>query len=123
MAKISELKKVQLLEEAVLENDIEKIQALFDEYKEFEFTARALGIASRFCGAEMVSLLLKNKATFEYEETAAFVKKYDCKIKLSNKNSIPRQYDLWVLPGTNVEGYNNSIISDEERIEVLKVIH
>ena len=30
MAKVSELKKVQLLEEAILENDLELVQALFD---------------------------------------------------------------------------------------------
>ena len=122
MAKISELKKVQLLEEAVLENNLETVQSLFKEHKQFEFTARALGLACRFCGAEMVSLLLKKKATFKYEETAALVKKYDCKIKLSNQNSIQRQYELWVLPGAKVEGYNYSIISDEERTEVLKVL-
>ena len=122
MAKISELKKVQLLEEAVLKNSTDEVKALFKEHKKFEFTARALGLACRFCGAEMVSLLLKKKATFKYEETAALVKKYDCKIKLSNQNSIQRQYELWVLPGAKVEGYNYSIISDEERTEVLKVL-
>ena len=122
MAKISELKKVQLLEEAILKNSPDEVEALFKEHKEFEFTARALGLACRFCGAEMVNLLLQNKASFKYEETAAFVKKYDCKIKLSNQNSIQRQYELWVLPGTKVEGYNCSIISDEERTEVLRVL-
>ena len=122
MAKISESKKVQLLEEAVLKNNPDEVEALFKEHKEFEFTARALGLACRFCGAEMVNLLLQNKASFKYEETTAFVKKYDCKIKLSNQNSIQRQYELWVLPGTKVEGYNYSIISDEERTEVLRVL-
>ena len=122
MAKISELKKVQLLEEAILKNSPDEVEALFKEHKVFEFTARALGLACRFCGAEMVNLLLQNKASFKYEETAAFVKKYDCKIKLSNQNSIQRQYELWVLPGTKVEGYNCSIISDEERTEVLRVL-
>ena len=122
MAKISELKKVQLLEEAILKNSPDEVEALFKEHKVFEFTARALGLACRFCGAEMVNLLLQNKASFKYEETTAFVKKYDCKIKLSNQNSIQRQYELWVLPGTKVEGYNYSIISDEERTEVLRVL-
>ena len=122
MAKISESKKVQLLEEAVLKNNPDEVEALFKEHKVFEFTARALGLACRFCGAEMVNLLLQNKASFKYEETTAFVKKYDCKIKLSNQNSIQRQYELWVLPGTKVEGYNYSIISDEERTEVLRVL-
>lgn len=82
MAKISELKKVQLLEEAILENNFEAVEALFKEHKSFEFTARALGLACRFCGAEMVSLLLKQKASFQYEATAAFVKKYDCRVLL-----------------------------------------
>ena len=42
MAKISELKKVQLLEEAVLNNDTDMVQALFDEYGEFG----AIGVVS-----------------------------------------------------------------------------
>ena len=75
MAKISDLKKVQLLEEAVLANDFELVQALFDEYQEFEFTARAIGLACRFCGAEMVILLAKNHATLRFDASGQLVKK------------------------------------------------
>lgn len=74
MAKISELKKVQLLEEAVLANDLELVQALFDEYQEFEFTARAIGLACRFCGAEMVKVLAKNNATLSFDASGQLVK-------------------------------------------------
>ena len=79
MAKISEQTKVQLLEEAVLSNDLETVKSLFKEYGNFEFTARALGLACRYAGLEMVELLIKNKSTFEYNKTPAMVKKYQFK--------------------------------------------
>ena len=122
MAKLSELKKVQLLEEAVLANDLETVKSLYKEHKKFEFTARALGIACRFSGAEMVELLLKKKASFKYGDTGQLVKKYDCRINLSNNTSIPKQYELWVLPQHNVEGYDKNPISEAERCRVLEVL-
>ena len=122
MAKVSELKKVQLLEEAILENDLELVQALFDEYQKFEFTARALGLACRFCGAEMVSLLAKNNATFSFEASGQLVKKYDCRFNLSGQTGINRPYYLWTLPDYSVDGYSKAIISDDQRAAVIATL-
>ena len=40
MAKVSEKKKVELLETAVLSGDIEAVKKVIETYREFEFTAR-----------------------------------------------------------------------------------
>lgn len=123
MAKISDLKKVQLLEEAVLANDIELVQALFDEYQEFEFTARAIGLACRFCGAEMVKVLAKNNATLRFEASGQLVKKYDCRINLTGQTGLNRPYYLWTLPGYRVDGYTETIIADDQRPAVIAALN
>ena len=69
MAKLSELKKVELLENAVLAGDIEQVKSLFAEHGSFEFTARALGIACRFIGAEMEKLLLAERGLISLHES------------------------------------------------------
>ena len=97
MAKISEQTKVQLLEEAVLSNDLETVKSLFKEYGNFEFTARALGLACRYAGLEMVELLIKNKATFEFNKTPAMVKKYQFKYDISNNESYYMSYEFFVI--------------------------
>lgn len=47
------------METAVLKNNIAAVKEHFEEYGEFEFTARALGLATRFCGSEMVKDCLR----------------------------------------------------------------
>lgn len=88
MAKISAQKKVELLEGAVLSNDIDEVKALYSEHGEFEFTARALGLAMRFCGSRMVGALLENGASLEYQMTPTLKRKYDCRISINNFGSI-----------------------------------
>ena len=78
MAKLSEQKKVELLEATVLTGNIEQVKTLFAEHSTFEFMARALGIACRFIGAEMVKCLTECGATFDYMPSAAMVRKYHC---------------------------------------------
>lgn len=82
MAKISELEKVQLQEEAVLKNDVVAVQHLYDEHKQFEFVARALGLACRYGSLEMVQVLLAHGVTFQYDASPAMIKKYQCKVDI-----------------------------------------
>ena len=93
MAKLSELKKVELLEAAITANDIETVRALYAEHGNFEFTPRALSLACRNGTPELVRVLCENDATFEYEYTPALAKKYDCKIATSNRDSYPKNYN------------------------------
>lgn len=76
MAKLSEKKKVEPLESAVLRNDVAEVRRLYAEHGSFEFTARALGLACRFCGLEMVKALVENGAAFQYDNDTPFKTKY-----------------------------------------------
>lgn len=96
MAKLSEQKKVELLEAAIVANDIETVKSLYAQYTGFEFTARALSMACRVGTPELVQFLCENGATFVYEPTSAFVKKYDCKIATSNRDSYPKNYNRYI---------------------------
>lgn len=62
MAKLTEKEKVDLLEAAVLRNDLEAVRQLYAEHGTFEFTARAVGYAACFIGTDMLKLLLENGA-------------------------------------------------------------
>lgn len=105
MAKLSEQKKVELLETAVANNDVDAVNSLFVEHGEFEFTARALGQACRTGDENLVRALCENGASFRYDATSAMVKKYDCKIYVNNYDSILRDYSQMIIVG--VPGKNS----------------
>lgn len=58
---------VHQLEAAVLSNDVEGATSILSE-QDPEYTARALGLACRFCGPEMVQALLVAGATFTFPD-------------------------------------------------------
>ena len=123
MAKLSEKAKVLLLEETVLTNDLAAVKALFEQHNSFEFTARALGFASRYCGAAMVRTLMENGASFSYTATPAFKTKYDCTVAISNNYSFALNYMNYLFPTYKIKNETHSLISDEERVSVLRVWH
>ena len=122
MRKISEQKKVELLETAVLKNDIAAVKEHFEEYSEFEFTARALGLAMRFCGSEMVKALLENGASLSYPFTPTLKRKYECKVKANGGEDLPVDYARYVFPAYEVKGYDRKIVSDEERAASVRLL-
>lgn len=122
MAKISEVKKVELLETAVLDCDVNGVKAILAEHGPLEFTAKALGLACRFCGAEMVSALIEAGVSFSFQMTPALKRKYDCKISISNSEDIPIDFSRYLFPCYEVKGYKNAVIADEERRNVTAVI-
>ena len=73
---MSDKAKVQILESAVLNNDISEVRKLLSKYDDFEFTARALGFACRYTTLEMVKLLVGNSIDFSYEYSPAIQGKY-----------------------------------------------
>lgn len=99
MAKLSEQKKVELLEAAVKENDVVTVRSLYAEHGSFEFTARALCMACRIASTEIVKELCENGASFKYEYSPALAKKYDCKIATSNRDSYPKDYNRFIVVG------------------------
>lgn len=126
---LSEEKKFELLKNAVLKNDIDTVKSLYRHY-EFEITAEAvaLGLAMRFCGPQMVSALLEHGATLDYDAAefrwlgivAALYPPMDfgCLI-------FPRYPGPWVPEYDSGHAYvkGKHIISDEERIQSLKLLH
>lgn len=125
MAKLSELKKVELLENVVLSGSIAETARIMEEHAPFEFTARALGYAARFCGAEMVKCLLDHGATFAYEAVPAFVKKYATKVAISNIYSYNVDYSLYLLRSQKIDPVPDGvqILDDAERVKVMELLH
>ena len=76
MAALSEKKKTEVLESAVLRNDIAELEKVLSDYAPFEFIARALGFACRYCGIEMVKMLVSHGADFSTEGTEFLSGKY-----------------------------------------------
>lgn len=68
--------KVELLEEAVLQGSMEDLENVYATCGDFEFTARALGYAARYRGAETVAFLLDHGASFDYKESGPMESKY-----------------------------------------------
>lgn len=123
MAKLSEKAKVILLETTVLTNDTAAVKALFEQHQSFEFTARTLGLALRFCGAEMVRTLLENGATFGYMATPAFKTKYDCSVAISNSYSFAVNYSQYIFPAYDVKDDTHEILAETERTASLRILH
>ena len=84
MAKIDELlHKTHMLEQSVLYDDITKLQEVWDSFKPFELSARALAYACVFGSMEKVRFLtdakylVPDRAEFAYKETSRLQNKYD----------------------------------------------
>lgn len=122
MAKLSDLKKVELLEQAVLNKDVEEVKKILKEEAPIEFTAKAIGLACRFAGEQMVEALLDGGATLDFELTPALKRKYDCKIAINNNDDLKIDFTLFLFPKYQVKKYDLEIISDDERQKVLKLL-
>ena len=64
--KMKDKERVFLLERAVLDGTDEDVKNVLSACAPFEFTARALGFAMRYGGAEKTRLLIDAGATFKY---------------------------------------------------------
>lgn len=123
MAKLSDAKKVELLETTVLSNNIEEARKVLETYSPIEFTAKAIGLACRFSGADMVEALLEGGATLNFALTPTLKRKYDCKISINKFDDVNINFAMYLFPEFEVEGYDQEIISEVERQNVLKVLY
>ena len=98
--KLSPVEKVQLLENAVLSQSVEKVKDVLDNCDSFEFTARALGLSSLYGKREVVELLIKNGAVFKYKYSPALKKKYGCAYKSYEAEYSP------MIAGTDVNVFS-----------------
>lgn len=111
-----------MLEQAVINNDIEGVKKLLQEEAPIEFTAKAVGLACRFIGSQMVEALLDGGATLSYELTPTLKRKYNCRIEINNSDDLKIDYSLYLFRNYTVENYDLEIISDDERQQVLRVL-
>lgn len=75
---ISQENKAEILERAVLNASPEQLAETYRELGHIEMTARALGLACRFGGAEKVRTLIGCGATFNIPINAGADKRYHC---------------------------------------------
>ena len=128
MASVSESKKVELLEKAVFSNDKAEVEKIMGAYSPFEFTARALGIAIRFCDADMVKLLLDGGCSFEYELTPQLKRKYDCYIKVTNVADNKLNFMLYLLPEyratspSYICNVTEGLAPSDERLKIVQLL-
>ncbi len=127
MAKLSDLKKVELLESTVLEGNIERVRAVFAQHAPFEFTARALGIACRYVSADMVKCLCELGVTLDFTATPAMARKYNCRVELSHTVSINEDYSRWLLSTPRLEDNKlygaHPVLSGAERTECARILY
>lgn len=66
--KIAQPRDYELLESAVLTGSSRSVDEVYRSLGTVGFSARALGLACRFCGVEVVKILVEHGATFRYDE-------------------------------------------------------
>ncbi len=141
--KPSERVKVEQLEEAVKKGSLSDVKSVLEKYSPFSFTARALGIAARYRGAEFVELLISHGCSFSYEYRGALHAKYHIyqQFESSPETSYRTDFCLMVVPrklNFNKNAYDSTPLygipeingieditplSIEDKIEVLKVFN
>lgn len=107
--KLSPKAKVDMLESAVLENDIEKAKTVIEGCGEFEFTPRALGLACLYSDVEMVKLLVENGATFKYKYDPSLKRKYGAAYA-TKYTPYPVNYSE-LIARTDIDVYNPMIFA------------
>lgn len=132
--------KAEILEQAVLNETPEQLAQTCRELGYIEMTARALGLACRFCGVEKVRVLAECGATFDIPCDEAVERRYHCYsgVKYDNYRS---NYALYLLrifrqikgaccckglkpvkqAATNGKKYL-PFLPDSERVEVLRYL-
>lgn len=142
--KLSDLAKVELLEDTVQKGTIDDLKLVIQTYKTFEMMSRALGIAARYRGLEFVKELVDAGATFKYEFSTALQRKYKMNqdtaagsysteyylmlvpeklnFKLDSWGGSKYSYTpLCGVPAMNIpDELENNVLSVEERFEIAK---
>lgn len=103
--KPNELRKVEILEEATLKGTVEDLKAVLETYKTFEMTARALGLACRYRGADFVRELMAHGASFKYESDPNIQRKYAPDQKTAAGNYTTKYYLMLVPKKIDFDNY------------------
>lgn len=142
---MTEQEKAAALESAVVNSSSEETAKIYKSLGNIEFTARALGLACRFCGLDMVKVLIENGATFQFAHTEDIERDYKCyagdvnpehgSYHISNFSLMLLTFNTKALSGSyTVKGINmkNSYSADDgkklkllpesERAEIIKYL-
>lgn len=134
--KLSDLAKVELLEDTIQKGTVEDVKLVLETYKSFEMMSRALGLAARYKGLAFVKELVNAGATFNYEFSTTLQRKYKMKQDTA-AGSYRTEYYLMLVPEKLDSGYaytplcgvpamnipdelENNVLSVEERFEIAK---
>lgn len=88
--------KTEILESAVINGSPEEVSQTFKELGYIEMTARALGLACRFRGVDMVKVLVENGATFDIPQNENVENQFHCYAGTKWKN-YRTNYSLYLL--------------------------
>ena len=75
---IAQPKKTELLEQAVINKTPDEVREIFKELGTVDMTARALGIACRYVGSDMVKALAESGAKFSFPRHEEIERIYHC---------------------------------------------
>ncbi len=78
MKNLAQLQKTELLEQAVVNKSPKEVKSLLKELGYMEMTARALGIACRYVGMDMVKALVEGGAKFSFPRSEEIERDYHC---------------------------------------------
>lgn len=133
----SALKKVEILEEAVLKGTPEDLKAVLETYPDVEFTARALGLACRYRGMAHVEELLRHGVSFRYDVQAGCAMKYGA-VQKTAAGLYRTEYYLMLVPrslrgafygpmcGISAlklpEGQEKKLLPAEERLAITRAL-
>ncbi len=128
---ISQKHKRALLEKAVLTSSPEEISALYKQLGQVENSARALGLASRFCGLEYVKALVEGGANFTYirpEGEGGYYTLYYWLSPLEMNKILHRAFfidtrDACFTNVVTVNGNAINVLPLEQRIEIIKYLY
>lgn len=138
---LTQKEKAEALEHAVINCSVEELSKLYDKLGYVEMSAPALGLACRFRGLDMVKILVKKGATFDFPSTQESEILYGCYIgqKYANYRTNYALYLLKVFRGelkgacclTGMKFTKNrkreagkplSFLADKERVTVLEYL-
>lgn len=102
--------KIEKLEMGVMQDAPSEVARLYTEMGELEFTARALGLACRYRGLEMVKVLVEHGASFSFDAKKV-------------KPSFRRSQLVYLDKLYGDENYSLSLLSAATRRETVEIIN
>ncbi len=119
----------QILENAVLTLPPDEVSALYKRLGQVVNTARALGLACRFCGLEHVKVLVENGATFKYvrpENPNVCFKVYFWSGLLEMTRAMRCAYFInsdWSVSDGSENVKEPKVIPIEQRVEIVRYLY